>query len=240
MERDENTAIAWQQSWDAGYRGFETDIRMTSDGVLYLTHDHTLERTTNGEGIFEQHTSAQIEKLRTKKGNRIMKLEEFCRFLDGKDSLYVEFELKTKPEELYPQARLEEYIEKVVALVNSIKTKGSLLVYTSSDYRPLRYLQTHYPEADLLLIISKPLDDETIAMAKLTGINTLGCTRPGTSAKMVQKAHEAGIIVSLWPNQSVNDIVQGIYLGADRLCCDVPVEVKTFLDEKMPWLKTVY
>ena len=53
MERDENTLQAFQEAWDAGYTGFETDIRMTKDGVLYMTHDNTLERTTNGTGVFE-------------------------------------------------------------------------------------------------------------------------------------------------------------------------------------------
>ena len=28
LERDENTAGAFQDSWDAGYTGFETDIRI--------------------------------------------------------------------------------------------------------------------------------------------------------------------------------------------------------------------
>ena len=91
LERDENTLLAFQESWDAGYTGFETDIRMTKDGVLYITHDNTLERTTNGTGVFEEKTSAEIDQLRTKKGNRILRFDELCRFFDGKDSLYVEF-----------------------------------------------------------------------------------------------------------------------------------------------------
>jgi len=240
IERDENTAIAFQESWDAGYTGFETDIRMTKDGVLFLTHDHTLERTTDGTGVFEEHTAKEIRALKTKKGNPVMTLEEFCRFLDGKDNLYVEFEMKTKPVELYPEKRLYEYVEKVVKLVNSIKSKNSLFVYTSSDYRPLRYIQMNYPDANLLLIVSKPINDETIALAKTTGMKVLGCRREGTSAAMVEKAKKEGLVVSLWPNTSVDHIIQAIYLGADRLCCDVPVETKNFLTEKMPWLKVIY
>ena len=46
MEHDENTLSAFQASYDAGYRGFETDIRMTRDGALVITHDSSLERTT--------------------------------------------------------------------------------------------------------------------------------------------------------------------------------------------------
>lgn len=240
LERDENTAIAFQQSWDAGYTGFETDIRMTRDGVLFLTHDHTLERTTDGTGIFEEKTAAEIRQLRTKQGHKLMSFDEFCRFLDGKDHLYVEFELKSNPVELYPQERLEEYVEKVYQGVKSIRTKDSQLIFTSSDYRGLRYLQEHHPDAELLLIVGKPLNDETIALAKTVGIRALGCRREGSSKTAVDKARQEGIAVSLWPNQSVEDFILGVYLGADRLCCDIPLTLKDFMEEKMPWVKVVY
>ena len=240
LERDENTLLAFQESWDAGYTGFETDIRMTKDGVLYITHDNTLERTTNGTGVFEEKTSAEIDQLRTKKGNRILRFDELCRFFDGKDSLYVEFEFKTKPESSYPQERLEEYVEKVWKGVQSIQSKGSQFVFTSSDYRGLRYLQTYHPEAELLLIISKPINDETIAMAKTVGIYTLGCKMEGTSRQAVEKAHKAGITVSLWPGQSVEDFMLGAYLGCDRMCTDVPVTVKNWMEKNAPWIKVKY
>ena len=240
LERDENTLVAFQESWDAGYTGFETDIRMTKDGVLYLTHDHTLERTTDGCGIFEEKTAAEIEALRTKKGNKILSFADFCAFLDGKDGLYVDFEMKTTPAALYPQERLEEYVEKVYAGVRTIRSRNAHFVFTSSDYRGLRYLQEHHPEAELLLIVGKPINDETIALAKTVGIKTLGCKLEGTSRVMVDKAHAEGITVSLWPNQKIEDFVLGIYLGADRLCCDTPVTLKAFLDEKMPWVKVIY
>ena len=152
----------------------------------------------------------------------------------------VEFEMKTTPAALYPQARLEEYVEKVYAAVRSIKTHGSQLVFTSSDYRGLRYLQEHHPDAELLLIVGKPINEETIALAKTVGIKALGCRLEGTSRAMVEKAHEAGLTVSLWPNQKIEDFVLGIYLGADRLCCDIPVAQKQFLEEKMPWVKVIY
>lgn len=240
MERDENTLMAFQESWDAGYTGFETDIRMTKDGVLYMTHDSTLERTTNGTGVFEEKTSAEIDKLRTKKGNKIMRFDEFCAFLDGKDSLYVEWEFKTKPVELYPQERLEQYVETIYQAVKNIKTKGSQMVFTSSDYRGLRYLQTHHPDAELLLIISKPINDETIAMAKTVGIYTLGCKMEGTSRQAVEKAHKEGITVSLWPGQSVEDFMLGAYLGCDRMCTDVPLTVMKWMKENAPWIKVIY
>lgn len=240
MERDENTLIAFQQSWDAGYTGFETDVRMSKDGELFICHDHTLDRTTNGSGILEQKTAAEIKKLKTKKGNPVLTFEELIKFLDGKDNLYVEFELKSSPQELYPQERLEEYVEKVYQGVQKIHTKNSDLLFTSSDYRGLRYLQEKHPDAKLLLIVSKPISDETITLAKTTGITRLGCTMSGTSREMVKKAHDAGLIVSLWPGQSVEDFMYGAYVGADYMCTDVPLTVKDWITKNAPWLKVTY
>lgn len=241
MERDENTLQAFQESWDAGYTGFETDIRMTKDGVCYMTHDNTLERTTDGTGTFEEKTSAEIEKLHTKEGHRLLRLDEFVQFLNGKDNLYVEWEFKTTPASAYPEGgRLEQYCEKVYQAAKRVKTKNSQFVFTSSDYRALRYMQIHHPDAELLLIVGKPICDETIALAKAVGIRTLGCTMNGTSREMVARAHKEGICVSLWPGSSVEDFMLGAYLGADRMCTDVPVKVKTWMEKNAPWIKVVY
>ena len=51
------------------------------------------------------------------------------------------------------------------------------------------------------------------------------------------KAKKAGLFVSLWPGQSIDDFILGVALGADALCCDRAVEVKEFFDEHMPWVE---
>ena len=65
MEFDENTLEAFLASADAGYRGFDTDIRITKDGVLVIAHDATLERCTNGTGVLEEKTLKEIKALTT-------------------------------------------------------------------------------------------------------------------------------------------------------------------------------
>lgn len=247
LERDENTAKAFQDSWDAGYTGFETDIRRTKDGVLYLTHDHTLERTTNGTGIFEQKTSAEIEQLRTKQGNKMMKFDEFIEFLQDKDNLYVEFELKTKPVELYPQELVEEVAERVYQAAKSIRTKNSVLRFTSSDIRGLRYLKKAHPQmiskgpkSELLIIFTTGVTDETIETCKKEDIWVMGCKTDGTTRKMVQKAHKEGMIVSLWPTQKIEDFMLAAYLGSDAMCTDIPFTMKPWLEKNAPWLNVIY
>ena len=247
LERDENTAKAFQDSWDAGYTGFETDIRRTADGVLYLTHDHTLERTTNGSGIFEKKTSAEIEQLRTKQGNKMMKFDEFIEFLQDKDGLYVEFELKTKPVELYPQELVEEVAERVYQAAKTIRTKNSVLRFTSSDIRGLRYLKQAHPDiiskgpkSELLIIFNSGVTDETIETCKREDIWVMGCKTDGTTRAMVQKAHKEGMIVSLWPTHKIADFLLAAYLGSDAMCTDIPFTMKPWLEKNAPWLNVIY
>ena len=236
----ENSLQAFQNCIDIGVDMIELDLHMSKDSVLFLIHDNTLNRTTNGHGILEEMNSSQIDSLRTKQDHPILRMDELARFFDGKDSLYVEWELKSGPQRLYPRERLETYVEKVYQTVQTIRTRGSQFVFTSSDYRGLRYLQEHHPEAELLLIIGQPLSDATIATALTVGIHTLGCTMQGTSREMVAKAHKAGITVSLWPGQSVEDFMLGAYLGADRMCTDVPIAVKQWVEAHAPWLNVKY
>ena len=46
----ENTLAAFKLGASHGYRMFECDVKLSADDVLFLLHDATLERTTNGKG----------------------------------------------------------------------------------------------------------------------------------------------------------------------------------------------
>lgn len=241
LEHDENTMYAFKKSYEAGYRGYETDIRLTADGKMVFFHDNSLDRCTNHTGPIEALTMKQVEAIKTKGGNPICTLDEFLDFFKDKhnDDLYIEFEIKTN-EKLYTQERLEELCDKLYKEVTSKKPEGAVYLFTSSDYRALRYLQQKYKTTDMLLITSKPVNDETIALCKAMGITRLGAKMEGTSRATVKKAKEAGLTVSLWPGQSVEDLMLGAYLGAEYMCTDRPIEYMKFCKEKAPWLKVRY
>lgn len=235
-ERDENVLKSFQESYDKGLRGFETDIRITKDGELVVMHDATLDRTTNGKGVVEEMSADEIRKFKTKKGNDILFLDELLVFLNKRPGLYVEFEMKTNPK-AYPQEKLEKYCDLLYKKVMAAKPAGSTYLLTSFDKRPLQYLKSKYTDVDMLFITSSPLTKEVIQETLDLGINRVGCNLGGTSRKDVQAAQAAGLLVSCWPGHTVKDFLLGVYLGCDYLCSDIPVEVLTFMKEKMPWVK---
>lgn len=59
----ENTLAAFKVGAGYGYRMFECDVKLSSDGVPFLLHDDTLERTTNGSGIAGLKTWQELQKL---------------------------------------------------------------------------------------------------------------------------------------------------------------------------------
>jgi glycerophosphoryl diester phosphodiesterase len=47
----ENTLAAFRLGAQHGYRMFECDVKLSADGIPFLLHDATLERTTSGHGV---------------------------------------------------------------------------------------------------------------------------------------------------------------------------------------------
>ncbi len=59
----ESTVEAFQAAWAAGADVIEVDIRRTTDGVHYLFHDDTLDRTTDGTGSVFDKSWDDLEEL---------------------------------------------------------------------------------------------------------------------------------------------------------------------------------
>src|SRR5690606_9473204 len=67
-ELEENVLASFRTCYEKGIRGFETDVRMTKDGVLVILHDDSLDRTHNASGAVEHKTAAELKGVVSKKG----------------------------------------------------------------------------------------------------------------------------------------------------------------------------
>ena len=59
----ENTLAAFRYGHARGYRMIECDVKLSADGVAFLLHDATLERTTNGKGRADARTWRELSLL---------------------------------------------------------------------------------------------------------------------------------------------------------------------------------
>ena len=59
----ENTLAAFRLGAAHGWRAFECDVKLSADGVPFLLHDATLERTTSGQGTAGDQPWAALSRL---------------------------------------------------------------------------------------------------------------------------------------------------------------------------------
>lgn len=59
----ENTLAAFRVGASHGWRAFECDVKLSADGVPFLLHDATLERTTPERGVAAQRPWSELSRL---------------------------------------------------------------------------------------------------------------------------------------------------------------------------------
>lgn len=99
----ENTLAAFRLGAELGYRMFECDAKLSADGVVFLMHDATLARTTNGQGIGGDLPWQALSQLdagswhsRTFAGETLPTLEALARFCLANGHL-LNIEIKPTP-----------------------------------------------------------------------------------------------------------------------------------------------
>lgn len=99
----ENTLAALRLGAQHGYRMFECDVKLSADGVPFLMHDATLERTTNGQGTGGDLPWAALSQLdagswhsRAYAGEPLPTLERVARFCLA-NGCFLNIEIKPTP-----------------------------------------------------------------------------------------------------------------------------------------------
>lgn len=59
----ENTLAAFREGARHGYRAFECDAKLSADGIPFLLHDATLNRTTPERGVAGQRSWAELSRI---------------------------------------------------------------------------------------------------------------------------------------------------------------------------------
>lgn len=93
----ENTLASLEKAIKMGAEAVELDVRPSRDGILYVMHDATVDRTTNGSGRISDLTSAEIDALDAGiwfgpdfAGEQVPRLDRFLDACKGRIATYVE------------------------------------------------------------------------------------------------------------------------------------------------------
>ena len=158
----ENTLAAFRLGAQYGYRMFECDAKLSSDGVPFLMHDATLERTTNGHGTGGDLPWAELAQLdaggwhsRSYAGEPLPTLENLARYCIA-NGFFLNIEIKPTPGQ-------EEVTGRVVGEYAARLWQGQAVPPLFSSFKPEALAPA--PKAEASAVLARAL--KPMAMAPL-------------------------------------------------------------------------
>mgnify|MGYP003648913825 CR=1 FL=1 len=136
----ENSLEAIQEAIDLGVDIIEIDVRVTTDGEVFLMHDQTIDRTTTGSGDIELMNSVDLAAHKLLKdgensGISIPTLREALQVSKGK--IMVDLDLKT------------DKIQEVMDVVKEMGVEDEMIFF-DSDWKVLKEVRARMPKAYLM------------------------------------------------------------------------------------------
>lgn len=184
----ENTLAAFRLGATHGYRCFECDVKLSADGVPFLMHDATLERTTSGQGTAGDLPWAALSQLdaggwhgRNWAGEPLPTLAALARWIRA-NGFTLDLEIKPTPGH-------EEATGHAVALAVRELWAGAAVQPLLTSFRPdaLRAARDAAPELPRGLLLDELWPGwEGVARA-------LGCVAVVTNHKLM----DAGLVAQL-------------------------------------------
>jgi len=216
----ENTLAAFRFGASHGYRMFECDAKLSADGVVFLMHDATLERTTNGHGIGGQQAWSALSQLdaggwhsRAFAGEPLPTLENLARFCRANE-LLLNIEIKPTP-------GIERETGEVVAREAARLWQGAAVppLLTSFQVDALKGAQAVAPELPRGLLLDTHWNG-WLDTALSLGCHAIVCNHALWDAATVAQVHGAGLrslsytVNDEWAAQRLID------LGTDGIITD--------------------
>ncbi|WP_440107546.1 glycerophosphodiester phosphodiesterase [Acidovorax sp. BL-A-41-H1] len=197
----ENTLAAFRLGAQHGYRMFECDAKLSSDGVVFLMHDATLDRTTNGRTALGQVASptggdhpwsalAQLDAgtwhSRSYAGEPLPTLENLARYCMA-NGYFLNIEIKPTP-------GLDEATGRAVGDLSARLWQGQAVPPLFSSFKPdalagARAAAPHIPRALLL----DTLWDGWAGVAQQLGCVAIVCNHALWDATLVAQVKALGM-----------------------------------------------
>ena len=208
----ENTLESIQKALDIGVDMIEIDVHKCASGELWVIHDFTLDRTTDGSGEIAKRTAEVIGQLKIEGKYKIPLLTEVLDLIQGKCRINIELKGLNTAE---PVCKI------VQEKVGTGKWKYADFLISSFQKNELfetRNLNKKIPIA----VLSKASVPEAIELGKLLNASAIHPSLGIITRDNTKLSQEAGFKVNVWTVNEREDIKRMIEFGVDGIISDYP------------------
>ena len=216
----ENTLAAFRLGASYGYRAFECDVKLSADGVPFLLHDATLERTSNGHGTAGLLPWAELSRLdaggwhsRNFAGEPMPSLDAVASYV-LRNGYALNIEIKPTPSQEFETGQ-------AVARACSVHWQAATAPLLFSSFRPeaLQGALETAPQIPRALLI------DTAWSGWLDVAQALGCMAVVTNHKIMDEAlmgqlRQAGLRAACYTVNESADAKRLVALGVDGIITD--------------------
>lgn len=226
-EAPENTIAAFRLAVEQGAEGIELDVQVSADGQLFVIHDETLDRTTNGSGLVVRHTADELKTLDASfkfpayRGESLPLLSEVLAFLEP-TKLELNIELKNSV------IFYEELEEKAIRLVRE-HAMDRRVIFSSFNHYSVAKLTRIAPDIESAILYTAGLYEPWDYAAKV-GAKALHPLFYSAVPEIVDGAHRAGLKVRPYTVNEPDDIRRMIDAGVDAVITNYPARMKAILE----------
>lgn len=210
---------AFERAVRMGADGIETDVQLTKDGILVLTHDETIDRVSDGRGWVKDYTLEELRGFSFSKTHpefgrvEIPTLEDLLYLLKDTD---LELNLELKTSVIYYDG-LEE---KTADLVHKMGM-DERVIYSSFNHYSLKLLKQAVPEARIGLLMGQNFVD----VPGYTTMMQAEAVHPyyqHIDKAYIDKCHAHGIKVNTWTVDPRVEMQRFCEYGVDIIITDCP------------------
>jgi glycerophosphoryl diester phosphodiesterase len=223
--RPENTMPAFALAVEQRADMIETDLHVTRDGAVVITHDEEL-AGLGGRGEIADATLAEIRALDAGGGARVPTLDEMLDAFGAAIAFNLELKKGTRA----------EYEGLEAQAIEAVRTRGiAERTLFSSFYDPvLARLRAAAPEARIGLLISRRYPIRIVERARALGAEAIHPEAPLVDAALVEMAHEAGLAVYVFTVDAEAEMRRLLSLGVDGLFTNHPDRMRALVDASRP------
>jgi glycerophosphoryl diester phosphodiesterase len=226
----ENTFSAFDRGIAAGADGLELDVNLSSDGVLVVHHDETLDRTTSGSGPIAARTAAELGRLDAGDGAGIPTLREVLqRYRDVR--IIVEMKLNTAAigQAVAREVRLAASAERVCAA-------GSGVRCLAAARAALPEMASSAAHAEVQIALYRGWLRCAARRVPYGGFQVpeKAMGHRIVSPRFIRQAHECGLKVQVWTVDDEADMRRLLGWGVDALITNRPDAALRVRDAALP------
>lgn len=233
-ELPENTLPSFRRALDVGATALETDVHMTRDGHVVVSHDPSGERAAHVKRMIGASTLAEVQTWDVGRGFRARRgpsapVEAFT--IPTLEELLVTF--PGIPVNVDIKQHEAAAVRATVAVVRRVKAVDRVLLtsFDAATIRQVRHLGYEGPtglgRSEVLRLLATPL--AALRLFPLAGRAAQIPTHFGPvhldRRALIDKAHAIGLSVHYWTINESEEAERLLHVGADAIMTDDPAAI---------------